>query len=124
MSDLLFVYGTLRSRFDNPYAQLLRERAELLGPATTRGAIYRVRHYPAFRPELQPATPGLVQGELYRMFPDPAALLKALDEYEDVEFSRVLWPIEYRGLEMSAWIYRYDAALPPASLIPSGDFCE
>ncbi len=123
MSDLLFVYGTLRSGFDNPYAQLLRQRAELLGPATTRGAIYRVRHYPAFRPEPHPITAGPVHGELYRMFPDPAPLLRALDEYEDAEFCRVLRPVEHRGLEMSAWIYRYDGVLPPASLIESGDFC-
>ena len=123
MTDLLFVYGTLRSGFDNPYAQLLRQRAELLGPATAQGSIYRVRHYPAFRPEAHPAASGVVHGELYRMFPDPAALLQALDDYEDVEFTRVPIAVEQGGGAHSAWIYRYDAALPPDSLIASGDFC-
>jgi gamma-glutamylcyclotransferase (GGCT)/AIG2-like uncharacterized protein YtfP len=123
MLDLLFVYGTLRSGFDNPWAKLLRERAELLGPATVRGAIYRIHHYPGFRPESAPGTGGVVHGEVFHLFPDPAALLKALDEYEDADFTRVLVDIEQGGAAATAWIYRYDAALPPDSLIPSGNFC-
>ena len=49
------------------------------------GSIYRVQHYPAFRPE--PA--GEVHGELYRLR-DPETTLEALDEYEGAEFERVI----------------------------------
>jgi gamma-glutamylcyclotransferase (GGCT)/AIG2-like uncharacterized protein YtfP len=111
--DLLFVYGTLRSEFNNRYARLLRKDATLVGRATVSGSIYRVRHYPAFRPE--PA--GEVQGELYRLS-QPAATLKALDEYEGPEFERVI----IKG----AWIYQYKEhkePLPESSRIVSGDFC-
>src|SRR5229473_688743 len=82
---MLFVYGTLRSEFDNPYARLLRSQAELVGPATVPGPIFRVGHYPAYKAE--PA--GEVHGELYRLT-DPETTLKALDEYEGPDFERVV----------------------------------
>ena len=37
MLDLLFVYGTLRSEFDNQYARLLRSQAMLIGPRDRAG---------------------------------------------------------------------------------------
>jgi gamma-glutamylcyclotransferase (GGCT)/AIG2-like uncharacterized protein YtfP len=108
--DLLFVYGTLRSEFNNRYARLLRKEANLVGRATVSGSIYRVRHFPAFRAE--PA--GEVQGELYRLI-QPAATLKALDEYEGPEFER--------AIVNEVWIYQYKKPLPESSRISSGDFC-
>ena len=109
MLNLLFVYGTLRSEFNNRYARLLRSGAELVGRATVPGSIYRVRHFPAFRPE--PA--GEVHGELYRLR-DPETTLKALDEYEGSEFERVV----VNGM----WIYRFAAQPREHSRIVSGDF--
>ena len=47
---MLFVYGTLRSEFDNQYARLLRSQAELVGPATVPGSIYRVSTIPGRSP--------------------------------------------------------------------------
>lgn len=109
MLNLLFVYGTLRSEFNNRYARLLRSQAELVGKASVRGSIYRVEHYPAYRPE----PPGEVHGELYRMR-DPETTLKALDEYEGSEFERIMingW-----------WIYQFGSEPPENSRIVSGDF--
>src|SRR5579863_3560268 len=106
---MLFVYGTLRSEFDNKYARLLRSQAKLVGPATVPGSIYRVSHYPAYRPE--PA--GEVRGELYRLT-DPETTLKALDEYEGEDFERVV--------VNNAWIYQYKKEPPKYSRISSGDF--
>jgi len=108
--NLLFVYGTLRSEFNNKYARLLRSQAELIGPATVPGSIYRVSHYPAYRP--QPV--GEVHGELYRLT-DPETTLKALDEYEGEDFERVVMK--------DAWIYQYKKEPPRYSRISSGDFC-
>jgi gamma-glutamylcyclotransferase (GGCT)/AIG2-like uncharacterized protein YtfP len=108
--NLLFVYGTLRSEFNNRYARLLRSQAELVGRATVPGSIYRVSHYPAFRPE----PIGEVYGELYRL-KDPETTLKALDEYEGPEFERVVlngW-----------WIYQFGSEPSENSRIVSGDFC-
>ncbi|HTA41486.1 MAG TPA: gamma-glutamylcyclotransferase family protein [Bryobacteraceae bacterium] len=110
MLDLLFVYGTLRSEFDNRYARLLREDATLIGKSTVRGSIYRVRHFPAFRAGFE----GEVRGELYRLH-QPEATLKALDDYEGEEFERVI--------VNHSWIYQYKVQPPQNSRIASGDFC-
>ena len=109
MLDLLFVYGTLRSEFDNRYARLLRAEATFLRRATVPGSIYRVEHYPAFRPQPE----GEVQGELYRLN-TPEATLALLDEYEGEEFERV-------SVE-GAWLYRYKGDPPDEARIASGDF--
>jgi gamma-glutamylcyclotransferase (GGCT)/AIG2-like uncharacterized protein YtfP len=108
--DLLFVYGTLRSQFDNRYARLLRAQAELVGGATVPGSIYRVRDYPAYRSE--PAAE--VRGEMYRLR-DPEATLRALDEYEGADYDRVV--------VSGAWLYQYKREPPEHTRIASGDFC-
>ena len=110
MLNLLFVYGTLRSEFDNPGARLLRSRARLVRRATVPGSIYHIGHYPGFRPE--PA--GEVHGELY-LLSRPEATLADLDDYEGPNFERVILS--------GAWIYRYRHTPPESQLIASGDFC-
>src|SRR4051794_40498902 len=110
---MLFVYGTLRSQYDNRYARLLRSRAELVGPATVSGSIFRVRHYPVWKPDPE----GEVHGELYRLI-NPDTTLKVLDEYEGEDFERVM--ITTRGA-LDAWIYRYRKEPPVYSRIASGD---
>jgi gamma-glutamylcyclotransferase (GGCT)/AIG2-like uncharacterized protein YtfP len=111
--DLLFVYGTLRREFDNPYARLLHSQAEFLGAATVRGAIYRVEFYPAFKEEPD----GEVNGEVYRI--SDAATLTELDDYEGEGFERVKVETS-RG---EAWIYRYRGEPAAEARIASGDFC-
>jgi gamma-glutamylcyclotransferase (GGCT)/AIG2-like uncharacterized protein YtfP len=108
--DLIFVYGTLRSEFNNRFARMLRKDATLVGRATVPGSIHRVSEYPGFRPE--PA--GVVHGELYRLS-QPAVTLKALDDYEGSEYERVI--------VNAAWVYQYKLPLPESSRILSGDFC-
>lgn len=105
----MFVYGTLRSEFDNRYAKLLRSQAELIGPAVVPGSIFRIAHYPGYRPV--PA--GAVHGELYRLL-DPAATLAILDEYEGAEYERVL--------VADRWIYQFRRQPAEDTRIVSGDF--
>ena len=102
MLDLLFVYGTLRSGFDNPHARLLRANSCFVGHATVRGSVHQVGGYAAFRPDGDTD----VKGELYRL-DDPEGTLATLDEYEGDEYERVVVPVA--GLEAcisEAWIYR------------------
>lgn len=110
MLNLLFVYGTLRSEFDNEGARTLRSQARFLRRATVPGAIYHIRDYPGFRSE--PA--GEVHGEIYQL-PQPAATLAELDDYEGPDFERVVWS--------GAWIYRYRHTPSEDRRILSGDFC-
>jgi gamma-glutamylcyclotransferase (GGCT)/AIG2-like uncharacterized protein YtfP len=109
MLDLLFVYGTLRSEFDNRYARQLRKDATFLRRGTVPGSIYKVEHYPAFRPQPD----GEVQGELYRLH-TPEVTLAVLDDYEGEEFERVV--VE------GAWLYQYKGHPPEEARIASGDF--
>jgi gamma-glutamylcyclotransferase (GGCT)/AIG2-like uncharacterized protein YtfP len=110
--DLLFVYGTLRSEFDNPYAKLLRSQAERVGPATVLGSVFRIAHYPGYRPEPR----GTVQGELYRLA-DPESTFRILDAYEGEEYERI-W------MDGTGWIYQYRTQPDDSLRIASGDFCR
>jgi gamma-glutamylcyclotransferase (GGCT)/AIG2-like uncharacterized protein YtfP len=114
--DLLFVYGSLRSEFDNHYAKLLRSRAELAGKAVAPGSIFRIAAFPGYRPEPR----GEVHGELYRLN-DPAEMFRILDEYEGPEYERVAIEL---GLIEGAWIYQYRTQPPAKARIASGDFCR
>ena len=102
---MLFVYGTLRSGFDNPYARLLRERSVFVGNATVRGTTRDLGRYPGFTPGAE----GEVKGELYRL-ETPVATLAALDNYEGEEYERVTIDCRFEGgahLEnQPAWIYK------------------
>jgi gamma-glutamylcyclotransferase (GGCT)/AIG2-like uncharacterized protein YtfP len=112
--ELLFVYGTLRSEFDNPFARRLRAEARLLGRATVVGSIYRVAEYPGFWPE--PA--GVVHGEVYELM--SPGTLQALDEYEGQQYERVAATV---STGERVWIYRFERQPPLALRIASGDFC-
>jgi len=114
MLDRIFVYGTLRSAFDNQYSRLLRAEADFVELTTLPGSIFRVDHFPAYRPE----PIGEVHGELYRLR-DPEKTLRALDQYEGSEFERVIITSAVRD----TWIYQYGERLPDNSRITSGDFC-
>lgn len=96
MADLLFVYGTLGSAYDNEYARLLRANAEFLGPAVARGSLVRRNGYPAFIP----GETGEVPGELYRI-KDPSSVIRRLDEYEGDGYERI--SISVNGA--AAWVY-------------------
>jgi gamma-glutamylcyclotransferase (GGCT)/AIG2-like uncharacterized protein YtfP len=115
VSDALFVYGTLRSEFDNPFARKLRGEADLVGRATVRGSIFRIADYPGYRREPD----GVVHGELWHLR-DPERTLAALDDYEGPEYSRVM--IDVQPLEPSAWIYLYIGNVRADKRIASGDF--
>ena len=110
----MFVYGTLRSNFENPYARRLRSGALLLGTATVLGAIFDLGRYPGYRSDF----PGQVTGELYEMH-EPDGLLAVLDDYEGPEYRRILLHTAEFGL---AWIYELVAVPPNAPRIHSGDY--
>lgn len=109
MSDVLFVYGSLRSEFDNRHARLLRAKAQLAGRATVRGSIFLIGKYPGYRREPD----GVVQGEHWRLR-EPEATLAALDDYEGALYSRVVID--------NAWIYLYNGNVRADQRILSGDF--
>lgn len=126
MSDsFLFVYGTLRPGFDGPMARWLRGVAPVIGPATARGALYRVETYPGF----VPGDEGAVTGDLFAL-PDPAALLARLDDYEECaahfptphEYRRGMVTVQGRDGPVEAWTYIYARDVAGLARIEGGDF--
>jgi gamma-glutamylcyclotransferase (GGCT)/AIG2-like uncharacterized protein YtfP len=126
-SQLLFVYGTLKSDASNVNAQYLHQHARLLGEATWEGSLYLVRNYPgAVRSQLQG---DLVLGELWELS-NPEELLASLDEYEECsptsplphEYERSIESILFRGEFVKAWVYIYQLDIAPLQKISTGNF--
>ncbi|MEP6717254.1 MAG: gamma-glutamylcyclotransferase family protein [Terriglobia bacterium] len=98
MPDLLFVYGTLRSGFDNAAARRLRASAQFADYAHLRGSVTDLGPYTGYRP----GSAGEVPGELWR-FDETSGILAVLDEYEGSEFERVATETTDGR---RAWVYR------------------
>jgi gamma-glutamylcyclotransferase (GGCT)/AIG2-like uncharacterized protein YtfP len=81
----LFVYGTLRSTFDNRWARLLRREADFVGRGRVRGRVSRVGRYTA----LVPTGIRNIDGEVYRL-KAAARTLAILDRYEGSGYERVI----------------------------------
>ena len=115
--SLLFVYGTLKRGFPNPWSRRLWSRAVFLGEATMPGRLLDLGAYPAL---LEPASPGdLVHGEVAALR-DPS-LLGSLDLYEGPQYERVLRRACMRdGAERDAWVYLFRASPRRACIIPGG----
>ena len=116
----LFVYGTLKSGFENRYAQQLRREATLLGRAHMPGRLYRIRSYPGMRPPRDPKD--LVTGELYELH-QPSKTLEVLDEWEE-DYDRELHPATLRKTvkQFPAWVYMYRQSLPEDRYVASGEW--
>lgn len=123
MTEHLFVYGTLLSTVDHPMSRRLAAEADLVGPATFQGRLYRVSWYPG----LVDGNPGeVVHGELHRLR-DRDRSFVWLDEFEGVTrgASSVTEPDEYIRVERTvtladedhvAWVYLYTG--PTSVLAP------
>lgn len=127
MTELLFVYGTLRR--GSSHDGMLTPHARYLGPATIPGRLYNLpAGYPAFVDDL--TEPKRVSGDLWALERDAGALLARLDAYEEAgpdfpapqEYERVRLDVRHDGRDRMAWVYVYRWPLEGATLIDSGDF--
>ncbi|HEV8413982.1 MAG TPA: gamma-glutamylcyclotransferase family protein [Bryobacteraceae bacterium] len=115
----LFVYGTLKSSFQNRYARQLQREARLLGRAHMPGRLYRIRWYPGMRPSRNPDE--LVIGELYKLR-QASKTLKALDEYEE-HYRRELHRATLdTGEALQAWVYMYRQPRPEHCRVVPGEW--
>ncbi len=129
MSDLLFVYGTLRKGNQNAMAKYLAENAEFITDGWFQGRMYQVSYYPGVVASDNPSH--RVHGEIYRL-KDSQSMLKVLDEYEECGANHAQ-PTEYQrtktciqtldgGILEPVWIYLYHWPLQEKALIETGDF--
>lgn len=118
----LFVYGTLRSHYNNPYANLLRDNADFIGDAVIKGLLVDVGEYPGLIPT--EANVSFVKGEVYEL-KDSSILLKELDEYEGDEYERRRLEVTFNnGEKAESWVYVYKSNLPFRQIIESGDYVQ
>ena len=127
-SDLLFVYGTLMRGYSHPMARLLSSNADFLGPASCRGRLYKVKHYPGL--VLSEDESERVFGELYRLRAVDD-LLRAFDMYEacgegfpePTQYVRKMLPVTLaEGTARDAWTYIYNWPLSGLTWIETGRF--
>ena len=122
LMDRLFVYGTLRSVFQNEFARLLAEGESLLGGARIRGRLYDIGRYPGL--VLSSAAEESVAGEVYRLR-DAERTLAILDRYEGADFTRVTGDVLLDiGEQAPAWVYVYNRPVDEKRRILSGDYLD
>jgi gamma-glutamylcyclotransferase (GGCT)/AIG2-like uncharacterized protein YtfP len=125
MAQHLFVYGTLRSGFSNPFARRLQAQSLFVSGGSAPGTLYDFGWYPGaiFEAEARKR----VVGEVF-LLKSPQRLLAQLDYYEGTEepetpFRRVAVKVSLdRGGTVEAWSYELNAATGRRPLIGSGDF--
>lgn len=129
-SDCLFVYGTLMRGYVHPMAKLLSANADFLGPASCRGRLYMVKHYPGL--VLSDDADEIVHGELYRLRA-PEAMLREFDMYEacgegfpePTQYVRKMFSVTLAdGASSEAWTYLYNWPVAKLTLIASGRFLQ
>ena len=129
-SDRLFVYGTLMRGYVHPMAKLLSANADFLGPASCRGRLYLVKHYPGL--VLSEDESDVVHGELYRLR-EAEALLRELDMYEacgegfaePTQYLREMLSVTLAdGATSDAWTYIYNWPIEKLTRIESGRFLD
>lgn len=129
MSQLLFVYGTLRSDGNSPWHErLITPNCRFVGKATTPGRLVDLGQYPGLLPATRRNQK--VTGEVWEL--NNPAVLPALDEYEgcapcvspaETEYVRLRQKVSLQdGRMVRAWVYRYTGPLDHARHIASGDY--
>ncbi len=127
--EYLFVYGTLRSHFNNDMAKFLRAHAKFISNAVTNGSLYLIGWFPGFIPcALENHK---VIGEVYA-FTKESEAFKTLDSYEGYdpnlntgEFLRTKTKVFLsNGKSKNCWVYVYNSKVDQKSKIISGDFLK
>jgi gamma-glutamylcyclotransferase (GGCT)/AIG2-like uncharacterized protein YtfP len=127
-SDLLFVYGTLRPPFTNPYAQHLRQHSQYVGEGEFSGQLLDLGNYPGA--VYQPESSIKVYGSIYNISSQKEYLLAYLDDYEGIseaiekphEYVRTVIEVSSGDSIVACWIYLYNLSVTGQLLIPSGDY--
>lgn len=129
MTDLLFVYGTLRQGNTNAMAAYLAQQSEYISAGWFQGCLYAISDYPGAIASSDPEH--RVYGEIVRLN-NAETVLSVLDDYEEcgpqhrqpTAYQRVQTCIHtLDGVGFNpVWIYLYQWSLINKALIAHGDF--
>jgi gamma-glutamylcyclotransferase (GGCT)/AIG2-like uncharacterized protein YtfP len=104
MSDYIFVYGTLRKRYDLKLKDKVKKDWTYLGQAKIGAALYDIGRYPG---AVKDRSGREVVGDVF-VVNDPGKVFPVLDKYEGKEFVRKKTKVRMRGgAEVNAWVYWY-----------------
>src|SRR5262245_14514084 len=129
MAAYLFVYGTLRPELAGPVQRRLLAGLRPVGPGAVAGRPYDLGEYPAL---VAGQDGSRVVGDVLEL-PDDAAVLAALDDYEDYDpadpdgslYVRVRRPVRLAGGETrECWLYAYARPVEGGRLIAGGDYAR
>src|SRR5579872_5917669 len=105
MKDYLFVYGTLRKRYDLKLKDRVADGLKYVGQAKIGGTMYDIGSYPGV---VRDRSGREVIGDVFEVS-DPGTVFKVLDKYEGAEFVRKKGKVQMRkGGGLNAWVYWYD----------------
>jgi gamma-glutamylcyclotransferase (GGCT)/AIG2-like uncharacterized protein YtfP len=127
----LFVYGSLRSGFQNPAYDYISKYFTLIGEAKVKGRLYDMGSFPAAVPAEDDA---YIVGELYEhnKASNFSWAIEQLDAYEGVNpeegepmlYRRDVVTVYQNGKTTDAWIYWFAGPIDDQPLIPSGDIFD
>jgi gamma-glutamylcyclotransferase (GGCT)/AIG2-like uncharacterized protein YtfP len=119
MTDYLFVYGTLRRRYDLKLKDKVKAGWKYVGQAKIGAALYDIGKYPG---AVKDRSGREVIGDVFQVH-DPAHVFKVLDAYEGKEFVRRKGKVSMRrGDTLTTWIYYYEPNPAGKRLIKQKDY--
>lgn len=126
MLRFLFVYGKLKSKFDNEGATLLKQKAQLISDAIVHGKLYNIGSYPGVI--LSNNKNDIVHGEIYQLSSEN--ILVKLDEFEEAyplyksnaEYRRVKTNAFIKNISIECYIYEYNKSVDMFESISSGNY--
>ena len=128
MSDYIFVYGLLKSMYDNDAALFIRQHCSLIGEGTISGRLFDLGTYPGVVYEPEAST--TVTGEVFEITSNKEGLISYLDEFEECgpqfeqpnEYRKEVIPVSVNGIIYQASTYIYNRNLDGLKLIESGNY--
>jgi len=128
MPDYIFVYGLLKSMYDNEAALFIRQHCTLIGVGTTPGRLFDLGTYPGI--VYEPNAETIVFGEVFRIDTNKEGLNEYLDQFEECgpefeqpnEYKKEVIPVDVNGKVYHASSYLYNRNLDGLKKIDSGNY--
>jgi len=127
MTNNLFVYGTLKTKFNNPAALFLRNNSSFQCTGYVFGELYEIAGYPGLIIKKNNKEEK-VFGEIYTLN-NPSYVLNHLDKYEEInilngngEFKRERTAVYTPYGKINCWVYLYNSPIEGLKRIPDGNY--